>query len=284
MSTRFTIVVNSCDAYEDCWAPFFLLFSKYWPNCNSNIILNTETKSFQFPGLDITCPTVCKNDEKNYLWGERLLRCLDKVETDIVLIFLDDYFIKSPVKVVRILELVDLMYKDNLSHILLVNAPGPNKQSHYPMLLQRGHHAPYRFSLQVGLWHKERIKFYLRKYENPWQSELWGTKRAWRVRDSFFCIDRVYLQTHGNIVDYDDTGGIARGEWLKDKVIPLFHNHNIDVDFSKRGFYNHQMEKEKFMSKLKRKFCNLPAYVKFLTDLYFKMNLSNLSSFWRRYG
>jgi hypothetical protein len=28
-NARFTVLVNSLDSFEDCWQPFFLLFSRY---------------------------------------------------------------------------------------------------------------------------------------------------------------------------------------------------------------------------------------------------------------
>ena len=38
-----TILVNSCDKYEDAWEPFFKLFSIQWPN---NIIDTKIAKTF----------------------------------------------------------------------------------------------------------------------------------------------------------------------------------------------------------------------------------------------
>jgi hypothetical protein len=32
---HFTVLVNSCDAFEDCWQPFFQLFSRCWPACDA---------------------------------------------------------------------------------------------------------------------------------------------------------------------------------------------------------------------------------------------------------
>ena len=39
---RATIVVFSCDSYEDVWNPFFTLMNKYWKNCKYDIILNSK--------------------------------------------------------------------------------------------------------------------------------------------------------------------------------------------------------------------------------------------------
>ena len=48
-----TILVNSCDKYEDAWEPFFKLFSIQWPECPYKIILNTESKNFSCDYLSV---------------------------------------------------------------------------------------------------------------------------------------------------------------------------------------------------------------------------------------
>jgi hypothetical protein len=66
-----TIIVNSCDAYDDTWYPFFKLLKKYWPNCKFPIVLNTETKKFEYEGLDIKVINLPKKyqkrKDKNYM-------------------------------------------------------------------------------------------------------------------------------------------------------------------------------------------------------------------------
>ena len=49
---KIALLVNSCDKYEDLWAPFFTLLKKYW-NPEYPIVLNTESKDFNFEGLNI---------------------------------------------------------------------------------------------------------------------------------------------------------------------------------------------------------------------------------------
>ena len=52
------MLVSSCDAYADCWDPFFALFAKFWQSPRPVIYLNTETRQFEDPRLDIRCPRV----------------------------------------------------------------------------------------------------------------------------------------------------------------------------------------------------------------------------------
>ena len=93
-----TILVNSCDDYSDAWTPFFTLFKRFWPNCEYPILLNTETKKFDIEGLNIR--TI--NSSKSLSYSERLLQALKEVETPLVLILLEDFFIRNYVDINRI--------------------------------------------------------------------------------------------------------------------------------------------------------------------------------------
>ena len=163
MKNKFTIVVSSSNAYEDCWNPFFTLFNKFWPNCEIPIMLVSNTKVFEFENLNITCP-IAGMASRNNKWGESFLKTLQAVDTDIILLLMIDYFIKSPVQINVLNELVDLMYRDNITHIVLLSeVPGSKCKTKYPMLLERGQQVPYRFTLQAGLWRKDRLNDYIRE-------------------------------------------------------------------------------------------------------------------------
>ena len=45
-----TIIVNTCDRFEDCWNPFFILLEKFWTNCQHPIILTTFDKKYDYSG------------------------------------------------------------------------------------------------------------------------------------------------------------------------------------------------------------------------------------------
>ena len=69
---KYSIIVNTCDSYSDCWDPFFKLFSVFWKDCKGKIFLNTEYKDYSFPGLDIIPTKVCEKrnfpkDKRNAL-------------------------------------------------------------------------------------------------------------------------------------------------------------------------------------------------------------------------
>lgn len=48
---KYSILVNTCDKFEDCWNPFFKLFFLFWPDYNGVIYLNTEYKEYSVRGF-----------------------------------------------------------------------------------------------------------------------------------------------------------------------------------------------------------------------------------------
>ncbi len=239
MSADYVILVNSTDSFEDSWYPFFKLLAKFWPHCQQNIILNAETKDFSYPGLDITCTKVSAQDPDRKLpWGESLIQCLDRIDTEILLYLQEDYFLNAPVDVAQINEFVNLIAKENVSHVSLVDfsSGGPWRPTKNPLLWEVDQKAAYRLSLQAGLWRKDRLRFYLRKHESPWHFELWGSKRAHRIKDTFLCVNReIFNEKNRRIISYVPTG-IVKGKWNREAVYSLFLENGIQVDFSNRGF------------------------------------------------
>jgi len=53
------VLIASCDAYSDAWAPFFALMKKYWPDCPYPIYL---ISNYQDPGICGVRPILLKED------------------------------------------------------------------------------------------------------------------------------------------------------------------------------------------------------------------------------
>jgi hypothetical protein len=236
MGVPFAVLVSSCDAYEDCWEPFFTLLTTYWRPFEPVVYLNTETKAFSFAGLDIRCPRVEATADRGLAWSDRLMRCLDCIPEEIVLYMQEDYFVKEDVDVEMINELVEVMQTDRLSHISLVQSRRRGIASNYEFLDRIQQRDDYRICAQAGLWRVPVLKSYLRRHESVWELEWYGSRRARRRPDSFFFVNQHYEQVHGRrVIPYRATG-IVHGRWARPVVEDLFARHGIEVDFSRRGF------------------------------------------------
>ncbi len=240
MTNKYTLLVNSSDGFEDCWAPFFTLMARNWPDYRGPIVLNTESKKWSRPGFDIRCSQVQHTRPGRRLtWSECLLAALDQIETPLVLYFHEDYFLERPVDERLIDEFATLMLNnDSIRHIGLTHfgSLGPFEPTEDARLLRIARKARYRISTQVGLWRVDALKSYLRPEENAWMFEIFGTRRAQRRPDTFLTVNpNIYRPGATPIVQYTHTG-IIKGKWHP-AMPALFAANGIQVEFSKRGFF-----------------------------------------------
>ncbi len=237
MSSKYTVLVNSSDGFEDCWEPFFKLFNKYWPSCDAPILLNTEKKEWSFPGLTIHCSQVQGDSKSRLTWSECLLKALDQVKTPLVLYFQEDYFIHQPVRADIVETAANyMMAHPDIKHIALTKhgSHGPFERHSEDWLQTIRQKARYRISTQAALWRVETLKSYLRAKENGWMFEIYGTWRAHKIKETF--LSAKFDQAHGGpAIDYLHTG-IIKGKWLK-AIQPVFEKNGIKIDYSLRGFY-----------------------------------------------
>lgn len=239
MAPSFALLVSSCDAYEDCWEPFFTLLADYWKPAPHPIYLNTETRDYQFDGLDIRCPRVELEAGRRLGWSDRLSKSLDAISEEIVLYMQEDYFLNDDIDAETLDGLVEIMERDGLSHIGLVPFKRPPTPSQYEFLDHIPQRNDYRISAQAGLWRIPVLQSYLRAHESVWEFEWYGSRRAWRRRDSFFYVNRHYQQVTGRsrVLPYRATG-IVHGRWVRSIVEDLFAAHGVEVNYARRGFYD----------------------------------------------
>jgi hypothetical protein len=235
-----TVLVNTSDGFEDCWSPFFTLFARYWPECPYPIVLNTETKTPFFEGLQVRPARVARNADRRLTWSECLGRCLDAIDTPFVLYLQEDFFLEAPVRRHFVEIFLDAMRTGSADVIRLMecDGSGPWAPSTHPLLWEVDQRATYRIALQAALWRRTTLRAHLRPHESPWQMEVFGSARARRSRDRVLCVDRERFHGPGKeIFPYTPTG-VIKGQWAREIVEPLFDAHQIDIDFSRRGFYD----------------------------------------------
>jgi hypothetical protein len=265
---EYSILVNTCDHFDDCWVPYFKLHRLYWPDCSAKIYLNTGKKDFSFPGIDVVALKVTGID-KTLTWSECLIRALDKIEDDIVLYMQEDYFLKAPVKNELVEKYVQLMTIDqSIDCIHLTDqAVISDDKSSYDGLYKVKLKQRYRVSCQAALWRKGVLKSYLRTHESAWQFEEFASKRAGIMNHNFYVVDPAFVKLNVfEIIPYLFTG-IVQGRW-KEEVVPLFFKHGIDIQYSKRGFLN-DAPKKKLLYKVKTFIKRFPAILRSYIDLFF---------------
>lgn len=234
------ILVNSCDLYQDAWEPFFRLFHIQWPDCPFKIYLNTETKKYECDYLNVE--TICSGKGKT--WSERVLNAIKHIESKYILFFLEDFFLMSPVKIDIFFTALDILESDESVGVVSFN-PDVRKALGYWIIAEQydnsfsllSKKSKYRVNAQANLWERKFLSSLIRKCENPWEFEVYGTIRAKRSRKKFLCrpanatpvFDYHTYQGYGY--------GLNRGKWLP-KNQELFEKYDISVDYERLGWWN----------------------------------------------
>lgn len=233
MAEKYSILVNTCDMYSDCWDPFFKLFSKYWPDCKARIYLNTEYKDYSFPGLNIQCNKVCMrhgcNPDIQPTWSQRLFWALELIDTKVVLFMQEDFFLYGRVDDNAISKYAQLLISDNIQclHITpyLNGSAGPSCYDNIDIIKQN---YEYRIDCQAAFWNKEVMMSYLDLRETAWEFEKLGSKRASWIHHTFLKIRKSYVQNNP-ILPYYSTG-INKSRWQgggKKGFRRQWHSHRL---------------------------------------------------------
>lgn len=237
--SKCAVLVNTCDAYEDLWNPYFSLFQEYWKDCPFPVYVNTEHKQCIHPCITIT--TLNQKEDETVSWGKRIRECLDRIDADYVFLSLDDFFLRQNVRTDKIKHCIEEM--DAHSDIAVFYFLDTSEQFHHEMmddhvypdfeLGRKGIH--YLLNLQAGIWRKSVLEEVIHDFDTPWTFEWLGSKH-YIGNDRFY-----YLKKDADrIFDYGfkmDGMGVFRGKWVKEDVVPLFESHGIQVDYEKRGYY-----------------------------------------------
>ena len=231
---KLEIIVNSCDSYCDVWKPFFLRLKKEWQEINYPILLNTESKNYSLLGLDIR--TIDTHfDFKS--WGDRLVYHLEATDTEYVLMLFDDYILEDKISSNRINECLEILDNDRsiavtyLVQVNGVNLIDDNRYKEYSLIKSE---SDYIVNSAPGIWRKDILIEMLGRNDTPWAWEYFGSSRAYKTKYKFYSIK----DKEKEIYKYKSYcgGAIHRGKWVREVIIPVIEEFNLDIDCSIRGY------------------------------------------------
>ena len=231
-----SILVSSCDKYEDAWIPFFTLLKKYWPDRPYPVYLSTERKTISsVAGVPVT--TI--NDPRDgATWSARLIHALRQIKSDYVLFFLEDFFLMKPVEQKELDHCVSLMEAHPKAANINFGYGKDLPSTEYldEKYAVRSRNTKYYLNAQAALWRRKTLLKLLSPYENAWQYELYGSERAKLYSDKFVIRKDNFL-----IFEYHTQRpwllGIQKGMWLPGNV-EFFEKEGITVPFENLGFYD----------------------------------------------
>lgn len=219
------ILVVSCDKNEDLWYPFYHCMEKYWPD-HPEIIYSTETK------INPYYKTICKNYPISK-WTRRVRETVEDIETENILVMVDDIFIREKVNSDKVLEfekylggwVAGVNLHQRARDGLDINIDN-NVQMRRPGGL-------YKCSLMCQLWNKNKL---LDVFD--WDTDPWTFEDSNKHKNYIYLIynsnDCVF--NWGNKFKNGHYGfGVNKGKWRRE-CKEFFDNEGINIDYSIRGF------------------------------------------------
>jgi hypothetical protein len=197
-----TIVVVSCDKYKDLWTPFFHCFFKYWSDCPYPVYLASNEATYS----DSRVQSISIGPDLDY--SSNLLKILEHIDTQWLILWFEDAFITSKIDTERILKLVNLAQEDNVGFLkLTVDTPlvftKDKEQEIGP--IPKG--VKYRSAIGLALYRKETLIKLLKPGASAW--ELDKSQISNSLEDPFYALTTNSISNHPISV----INGVVKGMW-----------------------------------------------------------------------
>ncbi|WP_257285963.1 hypothetical protein [Endozoicomonas sp. SESOKO1] len=230
-----TVLVNSCDAYEDVWGLFFSAYHEFASGLPANIALNTESKQYEDKCVNVE--TINFLNVKGDLWGKRLLHALKAIKTEYILMVCEDFVLESSLDKKRILDCLHFMKThDETAAIYLVKVAEKIIKNSDIEFEELTRFMDYKVNSAPAIWRKNDLIRYVGEIDSPWAWEYFGSYRSYFDGRKFY---QVPTKT-GDLYIYNSKlgGAIYRGKWVRDVVENKIKKYNLPIDLENRGIAN----------------------------------------------
>jgi hypothetical protein len=217
------VLLVSCDMYKDLWPLCTAMMHRFWPDCPYPAYLVCNQPA-SIPGFR----TLAVGSDRG--WSANLIRALEEVEEEFVLLFLEDLILEQPVSTPRVVHLFN-WFKGVSGNCLRMNpSPRPDEPcNEFVGIASKG--GLYRSSTVMTLWRKSVLYALLRPEENAWEFEILGTKRS----DQFDGFYAAYDKT------FSFVNAVARGKWGR-RALRRVRRLGVEPDLAARGVLSHTAE------------------------------------------
>lgn len=244
MLNKLSVLVMSCDAYSDVWTGFSVCWKTNWPDCPYPVYLCAETTACP---KDMVFEQMI-NSPQAY-WSDRLLYALKQIDSQYVLLVLDDIWLVEPIKMEDIENCINALSQNSVGTTRLF-CPHNKKLPIYEgndafVTIPFGQ--PYRINTTPAIWDVDFLQSILLPGESAWEFERLGS-----YRDAGN--EKMVLGARHPIYRYlGDLGAIEQGKY--ERFTPQFAElHNIPLDRQRRAVKSH---KDVFLKNMKSCVYNL---------------------------
>jgi hypothetical protein len=201
MSDNLNLLVISSDKYEAYWPLFYGLMEVYnsiegW----ENIFHLSETKYFEHDRIISITPNTPVFP--NY-WSENLLFALERIDSDYIVVMLEDFFLKGPIDFSCLKKHLNFIQTHNeIGCLRLCEAPPGDQNSTYAGYMEHTSNQQFKVSTQAGIWKKDYLQSLIQIGEHPWDFEIQGSMRAAKHSDIVLVVkeDKPHCISYFNAV------------------------------------------------------------------------------------
>lgn len=160
-----SIIVSSCDFFEDCWKPFIYSIQKYWSDCPYHIYILSNNHEIKLPqGFSF----IKVGEDKRF--ASNLRKALNWVESDYVIYLQEDYWLNKEVNNEEIVRHLQYCICNDVDYLRLTfpYLHGEDLDGCY-----RKHTLEQRYSicLQAAIWKRVTLLALLREGDSGWDFE-----------------------------------------------------------------------------------------------------------------
>lgn len=222
--TKTEVIVASCARYSDAWCPFISLFKKFWPECPWSVTLVADRAPEKWDG-DWAIIT-----GRDYGWANNLGYALATLESDVVILFQEDFFLSARAEDEFIKSaVVKVRHTADIGCYRLYPCPGPdvNIDADHGEV-KKG--TMYRTSCQVAVWKVSYLKKLLHHCTDAASFEIQGTKNSESLDERVLAVRRDRLTWPIQYI----CSAISRGKWNPD-ALKLCDRYEIIIDKTRRA-------------------------------------------------
>lgn len=153
-----SMIISSCDAFSDLWDGHVKQLERYWGDRKVECTLLLTDKPTEKTYDNVRVVAAGENVE----WSQRLKMALETIQTEYVLITLDDYFLIHKVDNRRIAELLGIMKEYSLDYLRLFQRP--KRATCEQLGDHKGVHkvdtsVSYCVNMYTGIWRTDFAKY-----------------------------------------------------------------------------------------------------------------------------
>ena len=190
------LLISTYDNSEDLWKLLEKTYLRYWHDISMPIYLTTNHKIFHsqlFTSLAIG---------EELSWSDNLIKSLNKIKEEYVLLTFDDLFLTEKVDNQLIEALMSRAISSRFNYLQFYRSTS-NGNRVDNLIFRKSKKTRYRNSTIWSFWKKDVLLELLQKNEDAWEFERDGNLRSYKYNG--------FYSTRRNVIPF--VNGIVKGMW-----------------------------------------------------------------------